>query len=334
MTPLLEARGLRKLYTLAPARPKGLAGLVSRGTPRLLHAVDGVSLALHRGQALGLVGESGCGKSTLAQMLVRLVDPTEGAILLEGRDITAVPAAEFARSPDRRRIQMVFQDATDALNPRDTVFSAIADPARRLIPGLSARALRELVHETAARVNLPDSLLTRYPHQLSGGQRARVGIARAIVVAPEILVLDEPTSALDVSIQAVILKLLDRLRAETGMAYVFVSHDLNVVRMLCERVMVMYLGRLVEEGPAEPVFRAPRHPYTAALIDAIPQMGRARSRREGLEGEPQSPVNPSPAMCRLVGRCRHEGAGCRSATPELQPEGGDHRAACFHPLGG
>ncbi len=334
MTPILEARGLRKLFPLPPARPRGLAGLFARGTPRRLHAVDEVSFALERGGALGLVGDSGCGKSTLAQMLARLIEPTAGAVLLQGRDITAVPAAAFARSPDRRRIQMVFQDATDALNPHDSVFRAIADPARRLLPGLSAQALRALVHDTAARVHLPPGLLGRYPHQLSGGQRARVGIARAIVVSPEVLILDEPTSALDVSVQAVILKLLHRLRAETGMTYVFVSHDLNVVRMLCDRVLVMYLGRLVEEGPVDAVFRSPRHPYTAALIDAIPQFGRPSARREGLEGEPQSPVNPSPAMCRLAGRCRHEGAFCRRAMPDLLPAGAAHRAACFHPLGG
>jgi len=328
-TPLVEVRNLSRRFALPAQRPPG----GGRPVPRMLHAVDDVSFSLRRGQALGLVGESGCGKTTLAQILARLTDATEGRLMFDGRDIGAVPAARFARDPARRRVQMVFQDATEALNPRDTVFDAIAGPIRLLHPDLSARAVADRTAATAARVNIPPELLTRFPHQLSGGQRARVGIARAIGVEPDLLILDEPTSALDVSIQAVVLKLLDRLRHETGMTYVFVSHDLNVVRMLCDRVMVMYLGRLIEEGPVEAVFRNPRHPYTAALIDAIPRIGGRAAGRERLAGEPQSPVNPAPTVCRLVGRCAHQQDRCRAAMPPLGPAGADHRHACFFPLG-
>ena len=328
LPPLLEIRNLSKRFVLPAQRPPG----GGRALPRVLHAVDDISFRLERGQALGLVGESGCGTTTLAQILARLSDATEGQLLLDGRDLTGVSAARFARDPARRRVQMVFQDATDALNPRDSVFEAIATPLRLLQPGLSPREVAQRTEATAARVNIPPELLGRFPHQLSGGQRARVGIARAIGVEPELLILDEPTSALDVSIQAVVLKLLDRLRRETGMTYVFVSHDLNVVRMLCDRVMVMYLGRLIEEGPVAEVFRSPRHPYTAALIDAIPCIGARRGGRERLAGEPQSPVNPDPRMCRLVGRCAHAQPRCRTEMPPLGPEGADHRHACFFPL--
>ncbi|MCC6304668.1 MAG: ABC transporter ATP-binding protein [Rhodobacteraceae bacterium] len=327
--PFVEVHRLSRTFALPALRPPG----GGRPVPRHLQAVDDVSFSLARGQALGLVGESGCGKTTLAHILARLADPTAGGLVFDGRDLAAVPAARFARDPARRRIQMVFQDATEALNPRDTVLEAIAGPIRLLVPGLRGREVAERAAATAARVNLPPELMTRFPHQLSGGQRARVGIARAIGVEPELLILDEPTSALDVSIQAVVLKLLDRLRRESALTYVFVSHDLNVVRMLCDRVMVMYLGRLIEEGPVEAVFRNPRHPYTAALIDAIPRLGARGAARERLAGEPRSPVNPSPTVCRLVGRCAHEQARCRAAMPPLGPEGAGHRHACFFPLG-
>ncbi|MFW6077066.1 MAG: oligopeptide/dipeptide ABC transporter ATP-binding protein [Hyphomicrobiales bacterium] len=330
MTRIVEARNLSKIFPLE----SGHAATVfrSRRARRDLHAVDQVSFSVERGQAVGLVGESGCGKSTLAQLLARLHEPTSGQLLFDGRDLSGVPVRTFANDRDRRRIQMVFQDATDSLNPRDTVFEAIANPVRRLIPNVTRSDVQDIVRQTAERVNIPLELFSRFPHQLSGGQRARVGIARAISVSPDLLVLDEPTSALDASIQSVILKLLARLRDDLQMTYVFVSHDLNVVRMLCDRVMVMYLGKLVEEGPAAEIFRHPRHPYTAALIDAIPQIGGKSSRKERLPGEPQSPVNPDPNVCRFAGRCRYEQPLCRQDLPELLPANAPHRQACHFPL--
>jgi len=313
--PLLEAVGLSRRFALGRGRR----------APRL-HAVDDVNLRLHRGESVGLVGESGCGKSTLARLLARLIDPTEGAIVFEGRDIGAVPARAFAVSDARARIQLVFQDATDALDPRQTAFEAIAEPAVRLrLPGpVPQRVLR-----VADEVGLPAELLGRFPHQLSGGQRARVGIARALAPEPSLLVLDEPTAALDVSVQAVVLQLLARLRRERGLTYLFVSHDLNVVRLLCDRVLVMYLGRLVEEGPAGAVFDAPAHPYTAALLSAIPGSGRTPV---PLPGEVRSPVDPDPSACRFHGRCPVGDEGCGRTMPLLRPvdgPGAGRRVACL-----
>jgi oligopeptide/dipeptide ABC transporter ATP-binding protein len=321
MSALLEIDGLSKRFAV---KQRGRA-------PSLLHAVDGVSFVIARGEALGLVGESGCGKSTLAQLIVRLADPSAGAIRFAGEDIARTAARSFAHHPARARLQMVFQDAGESLNPRHTAFDAIADPLRQL-KRLGGAALRAEVEALAAQVNLPSELLGRFGHQLSGGQKARVGIARAIALKPELLVLDEPTSALDVSIQAVILKLLDRLRRELGLTYVFVSHDLNVVRMLCERVLVMYLGKVVESGKVAEVFDSPRHPYTRALIDAIPDASR-RTERLRLTGEPASPIDPDPRACRFASRCPRAQARCRSEMPELAPGSSPHRAACHFPLG-
>ena len=317
MTALLRAEGLRKFYPIG-----------GRGRAGQLHAVDGVSFALARGEALGLVGESGCGKSTLAQMIARLIDLSAGTIEFDGRDIGNIAVHRFATSPERARIQMVFQDAADSLNPRHTAFDAIADPLRRL-NRLGGAALGGRVARVADLVNFPHALLGRFPHQLSGGQKARVGIARAIAVEPDVVVLDEPTSALDVSIQAVILKLLDRLRRELSLSYLFVSHDLNVVRMLCDRVMVMYLGRCVESGPTADVFQRPRHPYTSALIDSIPGTG-AMGKHQRLAGEPASPIDPDPRRCRFYGRCPHGADLCRVQMPVL-PETAGQAAACHYP---
>ncbi|OWU71834.1 ABC transporter ATP-binding protein [Roseovarius sp. 22II1-1F6A] len=235
-----------------------------------VRAVKGISFQIREGQSVGLVGESGSGKSTTAEMLVRLSDPTSGHILFEGQDIAATPAARFSRTARRRDIQMVFQDATDALNPRHTAATAIAEPLRR-IDGLSGRALRIRVEELAELTGLPLPLLNRLPHQLSGGQKARVGIARAIALEPKLLILDEPTAALDVSIQALVLNLLVDLRARLGMSYLFVSHDLNVVRLLCDEVLVMKSGEIIERGPAAQVMANPQHPYTRSLVAAAPQ---------------------------------------------------------------
>ena len=285
------------------------------GKGALLHAVDDVSFTIGPGESVGLVGESGCGKSTLVRLITRMLDVTAGDIIYRGRNIGFIPARSFAGTQFRPKIQMVFQDPTDSLNPRHTAFDAIAEPIRRLG---STDHLELQVSEAARKVGLPDELLPRYPHQLSGGQKARVGIARAIAMMPDLLVLDEPTAALDVSVQATILRLLADLKRDLGMSYLFVSHDLNVVRMLCDRVIVMYLGRIVEHGPAAELFRNPGHPYTRALVKAIPSIGGRPSEREVLQGEPRSPINPDPNVCRFYGRCPQQRDRCRSEAPSLR----------------
>ncbi|GAB6052732.1 ABC transporter ATP-binding protein [Magnetospira thiophila] len=241
-----------------------------RAEDKVFRAVDGISFSLLRGESLGLVGESGCGKSTTSTIIARLMDPTSGDVFFDGENLTTYSAAQFARLPQRTKVQMVFQDPTDSLNPRFSARDSIADPLRRLKGLHDGKAISAKVDELADLVGLPRSLLGRFPHQLSGGQKARVGIARAIAVDPLMLILDEPTSALDVSVQAVVLQLLDRLKRDLGMSYIFVSHDLNVVRLLCERVIVMNRGRIVESGTADDVLRNPVDPYTRTLIDAIP----------------------------------------------------------------
>lgn len=253
--PLLEVRDLVKTYP-------GKAGPVQ--------AVKGISFDIKAGQSLGLVGESGSGKSTTSEMVVRLQDPTSGNILFDGHDIASTPSGQFMRHAARRDIQMVFQDATDSLNPRGTAASAIAEPLAR-IDRMRGTKLQTRVSELADLVGLPQPLLSRFPHQLSGGQKARVGIARAIALEPKLLILDEPTAALDVSIQALVLNLLVDLRAQMGMSYLFVSHDLNVVRLLCDEVLVMKKGEIVDRGPTATVMDNPGHPYTRALIEAAPQ---------------------------------------------------------------
>ncbi|WP_281016445.1 MULTISPECIES: ABC transporter ATP-binding protein [unclassified Minwuia] len=261
--PLLEVRNLVKTFP-------------SRSGP--VHAVRDVSFTINKGQTLGLVGESGCGKSTTSSMVVRLLDPTSGQIIFRGEDLAATPASRFARDPRRARIQMVFQDATNSLNPRHTSRQSIAEPLRRLGDGASDERIAEL----ADLVGLPLPLLDRFPHQLSGGQKARVGIARAIALDPDLLILDEPTAALDVSIQAVVLNLLIDLQARLGISYLFVSHDLNVVRLLCDQVIVMQGGSIVEQGPAEQVMRNPATDYTRTLVAAAPQPPALQQEEQGL----------------------------------------------------
>ena len=267
--PLLEVRDLVKSF--APAQGASLLSrFMNKQAEAPVRSVDGISFTLAKGETLGLVGESGCGKSTTSAMIMRLLDPTSGSIFFAGRDIGAIPAKSFARDADRARLQLVFQDPTDSLNPRFTAERAIADPLYRLGGVTRADEARAAVEEIAKMVGLPHDLLDRFPHQLSGGQKARVGIARAMVLRPDLVVLDEPTAALDVSVQAIVLNLLADLRAELGMSYLFVSHDLQVVRMLCDRALVMRAGRIVEEGSAAAVLEDPQHAYTRELVSAIP----------------------------------------------------------------
>jgi peptide/nickel transport system ATP-binding protein len=268
--PLLEVAELVKEFTL----PGGLLQRLKRrrkGAAQAFRAVDGISFHINRGESVGLVGESGCGKSTTAAMVVRLLDPTSGSIRFKSRELSYQRSEQFVRSPLRRELQMVFQDSHESLNPRATAAQSIADPLLR-IEGLTDHAeIRARIEHVATQVGLPRELLDRLPHQLSGGQKARVGIARAIITQPELLILDEPTAALDVSVQAVVLNLLADLKAEFGMSYLFVSHDLEVVRLLCERVIIMRAGRIVEQGPVTQILTAPAADYTKALLAAIPR---------------------------------------------------------------
>jgi peptide/nickel transport system ATP-binding protein len=271
-TPLLLVDKLVKEYPRQGATAT-LAKLFSRGPavqPEQFRAVDGISFHVGRGESVGLVGESGCGKSTTSMMVMRLLNQTSGRIVFDGDDIGSILPNAFARLPLRKSIQMVFQDPTDSLNPRFTAARAIVDPIQQLGDIRGRDALRARCEELAGMVGLPVNLLDRFPHQLSGGQKARVGIARAIALHPKLVILDEPTAALDVSVQAVVLNLLQDLKQSMGMSYLFVSHDLNVVRLLCDRVIVMRTGRIVEQGPSERVLGDPQDAYTRELLTAIP----------------------------------------------------------------
>jgi oligopeptide/dipeptide ABC transporter ATP-binding protein len=330
MSILLDVADFSKLFPVAggPGAWTRLKRRLSGGVQSLpqVYAVDDVSFVINEGETIGLVGESGCGKSTLVRALTRLIDGSGGSIKLGNRELSLKPARVFARDRDRAKIQMVFQDAGESVNPRFTAFDAIADPLRRLRK-LRGSALRERVETVATQCGLPLQLLTRFPHQLSGGQRARVGIARAIAVGPDLLVLDEPTAALDVSVQVVVLQLLQRLKKESGMSYLFVSHDLSVVRLLCDRVLVMYLGKIVESGPANEVFERPLHPYTQALVAAVPRFGEGGAGRLRLTGEPRSPIDPDPHVCRFYGRCPRGTEACKMNMPALR-QFGTRQVAC------
>lgn len=258
--PILEIKNLVKTY-------QGKAGPV--------HAVKDISFSIAKGASVALVGESGCGKSTTSSMITRLLDPTSGLILFNGKNLAEIPSKTFAKNPLRREIQMVFQDATDSLNPRHSAEQTISEPLFRL-SNLGSKKCRERTKELADLVGLPQSLLTRYPHQLSGGQKARVGIARAIALEPQLLILDEPTAALDVSIQAVVLNLLADLRSKLNMSYLFVSHDLHVVRLLCDEVIVMKNGEIVEQGNCQQVMDNPASSYTKSLLDAAPSLSKIK----------------------------------------------------------
>jgi oligopeptide/dipeptide ABC transporter ATP-binding protein len=297
-----------------------------------VHAVDDVSFALAEGETLGVVGESGCGKTTLARCIVRLLRPDAGTIRFRGHDITTAGRRELR--PLRAQLQMVFQDPQASLNPRKRVGQIIGTALRNR--GLRGAAVEERTRELLRRVGLDPADVNRFPHEFSGGQRQRIGVARALAMEPSLIVLDEPVSALDVSIQAQVINLLDDLQDDFGLSYVFVAHDLSVVRHVSDRIAVMYLGKLVELSPAEELYARPIHPYTAALLAAIPVPDPRENRRRPrpvLGGEPPDPIAPPPG-CRFHTRCPRATEICRTTEPPLVAHRDGHLAACHHPLDG
>jgi oligopeptide/dipeptide ABC transporter ATP-binding protein len=288
-------------------------------------AVDGVSFVLRPGETLALVGESGCGKSTVGRLVMRLIEPTAGRLVLDGTDISDLSEGDFR--PFRRKVQLIFQDPFASLNPRMTVGQILAEPL--MLHGVvPASGRRQRVAELLDMVGLQPFYAGRYPHEFSGGQRQRIVIARALAVEPRIVICDEPVSALDVSIRAQILNLLKELQGRLGLAYIFISHDLSVVKHIADRIAVMYLGRIVETGPADAIFSDPRHPYTRALLSAIPVASpHARRDRRLLEGDVPSPIDPPPG-CHLHPRCPYAGELSRTQRPPLDDDGKGHATAC------
>ncbi|MCF1484031.1 MULTISPECIES: ABC transporter ATP-binding protein [Rhizobium/Agrobacterium group] len=294
----------------------------ARGTVR---AVDDVSLEIEAGETVALVGESGCGKSSLGKSLMRLVEPSSGQITFQGGDVTAMSANELRGI--RRRIQMIFQDPFASLNPRQTIRTILTTPLK--VHGIGdGKRRREIVEAIIEQVGLPADSLDRYPHEFSGGQRQRIGIARAIILEPELVVCDEPVSALDLSIQAQILNLLVELKSRLSLSYLFVSHDLSVVRYFSDRVLVMYLGKIVESAPTAELWANPRHPYTRALLAAVPDPAR-RKQAAPISGDLPSPHNP-PSGCRFHTRCPLATDLCREQAPDYQLFGQAHAVACHH----
>ncbi|HYM30678.1 MAG TPA: oligopeptide/dipeptide ABC transporter ATP-binding protein [Candidatus Cybelea sp.] len=317
---LVEVRGLEVHFPV-------LRGMLRRRLAGIVHAVDGVDLDIRRGETLGLVGESGCGKSTLGRAILQLVRPTAGEVRFDGQKLTGL--SDEALRPLRRKMQMVFQDPFSSLNPRMTVGDAIAEPM--LVHRLASKDdCRDKAAELFKIVGLNPNMLDRYPHEFSGGQRQRIGVARALAGEPDFIVCDEPVSALDVSIQAQIVNLFEELRERLRLTYVFIAHDLAVVRHLSDRVAVMYLGQIVEVAPKQSLYANPLHPYTQALLSAVPVPDRAvEAKRERilLQGEVPSPLNP-PSGCRLHPRCAYARPECRSIAPKLQRRADGHWVAC------
>ncbi len=320
--PVLEVSGLRKHF---PIRQ----GLLGRVTGHV-RAVDDVSFSIAHGETLSLVGESGCGKTTTSRCILRAITPTAGSILLRDEDNVAVDVARLDRSglkPLRRRMQMIFQDPFSSLNPRMTIAEIIGEPL--LVQGMRDNAQREArVAELLDTVRLPAAYLNRFPHAFSGGQRQRIGIARALALNPSLIVADEPVSALDVSVQAQILNLLLELQDRLGLTYLFVAHDLSVVKHISERVAVMYVGRIVETAPTEELFASPKHPYTEALLSAVPKPDpRLRSDRIVLQGEVADPANTPPG-CHFHPRCSYAQAICREKSPVQDEIAPNHFVSC------
>ncbi len=322
--PLIQVRDLVKHFPIT-------RGIIFRRKVGAVKAVDGITFDISRGETLGIVGETGCGKSTTARLLVRLLDPTAGQVLFEGENIAERKGDGLKAL--HRDVQMIFQDPYSSLNPRKTVGSIIAEPfaIHGLLRGGDDR--RRRVEELMDRVGLNPEHYNRYPHEFSGGQRQRIGVARAIALEPKVLVADEPVSALDVSIQAQVLNLLRRLQRELGLTLIFIAHDLSVVRHMCDRVAVMYLGKIVELAPNEALYGFARHPYTGALLSAVPvaDPSRLRRKRQLLAGDVPSPADP-PAACRFHTRCPKAQDLCRTEEPPLEEKGNGSIAACHFPL--
>jgi oligopeptide/dipeptide ABC transporter ATP-binding protein len=319
---LMEVEHLKVLFPIK-------SGLIIDRTVAHVHAVDDVSFSITEGETLGVVGESGCGKTTLIRTLVRLVNPTGGSIRYRGNDITKAGRSQL--QPIRREMQMVFQDPQASLNPRKRIRQILATPLKlRGVPDSELEAEGRKLFDT---VGLLPEQMNRFPHEFSGGQRQRIGIARALAVNPKLIMLDEPVSALDVSIQAQVINLLDELQDELGLSYVFVAHDLSVVRHVSDRIAVMYLGKVMEISPAEELYTKPIHPYTSALLGAIPipdpEQNRKRERIV-VSGEVPSAIDP-PAGCRFASRCPRAKDLCRNVEPQLSEYAGGHVAACHYP---
>jgi oligopeptide/dipeptide ABC transporter ATP-binding protein len=324
-TPLLRLVGIKKHFPIA-------SGIIFKKTIGRVHAVDGVDLDVYPGETLGLVGETGCGKSTLARVIMRLHDPTEGQVFFEDRDVTTLRGSALRNV--RRDMQMIFQDPYASLNPRHTVANIIGEPMRNFSTVPRAKIKGE-VQQLMELVGLNPEHYNRYPHAFSGGQRQRIGVARALALRPKLIVLDEPVSALDVSIQAQIVNLLEDLQEEFKLTYVFIAHDLSVVRHVSDRVAVMYLGQIVETAPGATLYQNPKHPYTGALLSAVPIPDphlSATKRRIILEGDVPSPIDP-PAGCHFHPRCRNaQFPRCKEEEPALRPFHPGQIAACHFPL--